>query len=66
MKKSTYIVHEEVIHQGELQNWLLSTRLSSELEIRYRSMFIQHLKLRQAHCLETEGNKFLLTAIKIP
>jgi len=30
MKKSTYIVHGDVIQQGELQTWLLSTRLISE------------------------------------
>jgi len=30
MKKSTYIVHDDVIHQGELQKWLLSNRLSTE------------------------------------
>jgi hypothetical protein len=66
VKKSTYIVHDDVNHQGELQMWLLNNRLSSELEIRYRSMFIQLLKLRITQGLETDGNKIPMTANKIP
>jgi len=66
MKKSKSIVHEIVIHQGELQKWLLSTRLSSEYGISYRSMFIQLLKLRLTHGLETFGNNLPLTVSNTP
>jgi len=66
MKKSTYIIHIEVVHQGELQKWLLDTGLIGEYEIRYRSIFIQFFKLRLTHGFVTVGNKTALTANSIP
>jgi hypothetical protein len=30
LKKTTYVIHDDFVHQGELQKWLLNTGLIDE------------------------------------
>jgi hypothetical protein len=68
MKKKTYIVYDDVLHQGELHKWFLETGSIGEKKItvdhtdQYCSMFVQFLKLRVTHGLERVDNKIALTA----